>query len=116
MNPSGNWRPAAMAASILATAPLWLAGCQNGDVSKRDDGKVAAAAYAQRDSLAYETQVREAAARLMRDHPGMSPKDAYAEARASASASYELTGPTRAERERAEAQDKFEDDLAKLDR
>jgi hypothetical protein len=104
-----------LSAAAVAAALFTLSGCQNGDLSKRDDGKVAAAS-AQRDSLAYETQVREAAARLMRDHPGLSPKDADAEARASTTASYELTGPTRAERERAEAQDKFEDDLAKLDK
>jgi len=97
-------------------APLLLAGCQSGDVSKRDDGKVAAMAGAQQDSPLYEMQVREAAARLMRDHPGVSPKDAYAEARRNVSPSYELVGPTRAEREKAEAQDQFEDKLSKLDK
>ena len=70
----------------------------------------------QRDSGLYDTQVREAAARLMRDHPGLSPKEAYAQAQSSMTPNYELVGPTRAEREKAAAQDKFEDELAKLDK
>jgi hypothetical protein len=98
----------------VAVALLVLGGCQSGDVSQRDDGKQAALMAGQRQSGLYETQVREAAAKLMRDQPGLTPKDAYAQARASVSPSYELVGPTRTEREKAAEQDKFEDDLAKL--
>ena len=103
-----------MIGGAAVVVPLLLAGCQSGDVSRRDDGKVAAMADAQRNSPLYETQVRDAAAQLMRDHPGLSPKDAYAEARRSVSPAYELTGTTRAEREKAEAQEQFEDKLSKL--
>lgn len=106
----------AMGTAAIAAAMLTLSGCQNGNVSHRDDGKIAAAVAAQQQSPLYEEQIREATAKLMRDHPGLTLRQAEAEARSAATASYELTGPTRAERERAETQDKFEDELAKLDK
>jgi hypothetical protein len=114
MKPSNNRCLVFVGAATIAS--LIVSGCQSGDVSKRDDGKQAALAGALRDSGLYDTQVREAAARLMKDHPGLSPKEAYAQARSSVTPSHELVGPTRTERERAAAQEKFEDDLAKLDK
>ena len=62
---------------------LSLVGCIDGDLSARDDGKQAAHMRVQRDSGLRETRVNEAAQRLMRDNPGMSPKEAHQRAEAS---------------------------------
>ncbi len=107
-----------MFAVALLAVPLWLCGCVAGDVSHRDDGKRAAAIGGAKESGLYEVRVNEATQRLIREHPEMSRKEAYRQARASVPADISNT-ETAAERKKrlnAEVQDKFEDDLAKLDK
>ena len=66
------------------------------------------------DSALYDSQVREEAAQLLRDNRGLTAKEAFAAAREKVAARQGSVGPTRTEREQAEAQDKFESDLNKL--
>lgn len=96
-------------APVMAAA-LCVLGCASHRSSARADHK----APPPIDSVAYETQVKEEAARLLRDNRGLTAREAFAAARESVAANYGSVGPTRAEREQAEAQDKFEADLSKL--
>ena len=96
-------------AAIVAVA-FCVAGCVNDRSSARGGNKPSVST----DSIVYETQVKEEAARLMRDNRGLTANDAFAAARERVAASYGSVGPTRTEREQAQSQEKFEADLTKL--
>lgn len=105
------------AAASLA-ASLFLIGCVEGDVSKRDDGKRAAAMGSAHESGLSEAQVNQAAQRLIRDNPSMSRKEAYQRARGSVPTdTVDMESPQeRKHRLNAESQEKFEAELAKMEK
>lgn len=111
-----SFRLVSAAASLMTS--LWLVGCVDGDVSKRDDGKRTAAMGGARESGLSEAQANEAALRLIRENPGMSRKEANQRARASVpSDTVDMESPQeRKKRLNAEAQDKFETELAKMEK
>ena len=101
---------------LLSFASFGLVGCADGDITHRDDGKVATTLGGQRESPLTDIQVKERAAQLLKDHPGMSAKEAFKQARADVAPTYDPPMLTREEIEKAEAQDKFEEQLAKLEK
>ena len=102
------------AAPMLLGAFL-LTGCVDGDLTRRDDGVQAAQMRTRIESPFYQNRLQAEAARLQKENPALSRKDAFARARENvAPDDVDVTGPTRAELERKRAQDEFEDDLAAL--
>ena len=102
----------------LAVLLLIFQGCVDGDLSKRNDGKMASEVRSTTESPCYEARLQAEAERLSKQIPSLSRKDAYTQARKNIGPdmSVTTTGPTAKELKDKAAQEKFEDDLNKMKR
>jgi hypothetical protein len=113
--------PAVMLCAFPVSMTLFSGCADAGSLAHRDDGRVASDMLAVQGSpgFNYNNRVSAEMARLMQENPKLSREDAVVQARRNVERSSEYVSNTTssaeeaARKRKAQAQDKFEDDLAK---